>query len=707
MNIRSRFWGILGIFLLLALGGLGGIVWEASRSMPEVDAATYAWLQTQFVYLLLLLFLIFGILAQIWGWLDGVVFKPMIQVTRDVGIIAGADPARKIELRPDHLLGELPDAARQVGTALLSARRQVREALANQVEGLERLEKVIKHLNVGLIVINADAGIVLYNLAAQNLFRNRQDALGLGRSLYELCARMPLETTMEFLNRCHASPEGCADKGDARFFCAALHEDVMLDCAMSLFPSQRADQNYYLITLEEATRRVSGLRRSDRLIRHTLENIRGPVANLRAAAETLMDHDDMDHQEREKFVRVMHDEVAELSVRLDAIATEADTLAAEHWVLNDVLTSDLTEALNRRMERHHGLTVRGVGEALWIQADAPALLLALESMLAKIRFHAGPVEIEIEALMGNHRIYLDLIWPGTPISARLVESWHAEKLEDGGALMRLEEILERHGCEIWSQAHRRPGHAMLRLPVAPSARQWQLQAVEISERPEFYDFSLMNGFNSLGARLAMPLSNLSYVVFDTETTGLQPSKGDEIISMAGVRIVNGRVLYGERFERLVYPGRPIPPESTRVHGITDADVKDKPTIQEVLPQFKTFVGDAVLVAHNAAFDMRFLQLKEEICKVRFENPVLDTLLLSVYLHDEVTDHTLDAIADRLGVDVQLHLRHTAMGDAMVTADVFLKLLEMLKAKGVSSLGLAMQASESMVRIRRQQAEANY
>ncbi|MBF0215213.1 MAG: histidine kinase, partial [Magnetococcales bacterium] len=630
-----------------------------------------------------------------------------VHVTRSVAIIANADPAHEIQLDPDHLLGELPESARQVGTALLQARRQVREALSNHVEGMERLERVIKHLNVGLIVINADAGIVLYNVAAQNLFRNQMDVLGLGRSIYDLCARTPLETTMEFLNRCHAVPGGCADKGDARFFCASLHEDVMLDCAMSLFPSRQAEQNYYLITFEEATRRVSGLRRSDRLMRHALENIRGPVANLRAAAETLMDHGDMELEARERFVQVMHDEVGELSVRLDSIATEADTLAAEHWVLNDVLTSDLIDALARRLERDNRAQVRLVGEPLWIQADAPALLLALETMLGRIRAQVGAVPIEIEALMGNHRIYLDLIWPGMPISATEVESWHRITLEDGGAVIRLEEILERHGCEVWSQPHRQAGFAMLRLPLAPSPRQWQFPVQEIPERPEFYDFSLMNAFDSLGTRLAMPLSGLSYVVFDSETTGLQPSRGDEIISLAGVRIVNGRVLLGERFERLINPRRPIPLESIRIHGITDADVQDKPTIEEVLPQFKAFIGDAVLVAHNAAFDMRFLQLKEESCRVRFDNPVLDTLLLSVYLHDEVTDHTLDAIAERLGVDVQSHLRHTAMGDAMVTAEVFLKLLELMKAKGISTLGLAMQASDSMVRIRRQQAEANY
>ncbi|MHB8171306.1 MAG: 3'-5' exonuclease [Thermincolia bacterium] len=177
------------------------------------------------------------------------------------------------------------------------------------------------------------------------------------------------------------------------------------------------------------------------------------------------------------------------------------------------------------------------------------------------------------------------------------------------------------------------------------------------------------------------LDQTRFIIFDTETTGLHPYAGDEIISISGVVLEKGQIDTINYFDRYVNPCRPVPPLATEITGITEDQVQGQPDIFHVMADFLEFVGDSILVAHNADFDLNFLNLKlKRFCQTKITHPTLDTLTLSYTLKPTLKNHTLDYLANFYNIPI--NQRHTSLGDSVITAQLFYRLLTILKERGV-------------------------
>jgi DNA polymerase III subunit epsilon len=180
------------------------------------------------------------------------------------------------------------------------------------------------------------------------------------------------------------------------------------------------------------------------------------------------------------------------------------------------------------------------------------------------------------------------------------------------------------------------------------------------------------------------------IVFDTETTGLSPLGGDRMVEIGCVELVN-RVETGRTFHAYFNPGRPMPSEAQAVHGLSDAFLAAKPGFHDLCEELLEFIGDSPLVAHNASFDFGFLNHELGACgrAIICMTRMIDTLVLARQRHPGAK-HSLDALCTRYGIDRSLRVKHGALIDAQLLAQVYVELT------GGRQIGLSLAALDEGV-----------
>lgn len=660
-----------------------------------------------------------GMLALIgvgYGLCSARLLRPLTQLKAELAMRVQTRLDRPIAVDGAHWLGALPAAADALREALQLARSEteaVVDAATQRAEAQKsRLEAILLDLSEGVIVCNRDHRVLLYNQAAARIL-GAPDALGLDRSLFGLLVREPILHTLELLeaetgvtlagDKTVPGRMSGADAPTRRLVCATVDGLSLLQARLSLVRERSDSVSGYVITFADVGAELESLAQRETLLREVTQEWRRPLASLTAAVEMLAEQSALSGDKRAQLKAVVGMEVQAINRRFGDLARRYDRLAAGEWPLVDVYSVDLFHVVSRHLAAADGLAVTPVGVPVWVCADSHLLLLALEHVIRAIAAFTGKRTFELGVVPGRTHGYVEVTWEGDPIPSTVVEGWLLEPLPGAVGNRTLRDMIEQHSSELWSQPLQQ-GRACLRLPLRAAERATvAIASGEGAQRAppwsEFYDFDLFRG--SFEALNDTPLRQLSFVVFDCEATGLRPYDGDELVAIGAVRVVNGRILSGETFERLINPGRSIPAATTRIHGITGDMVRDKPLAPEVLAQFKAFVGDAVLVAYNAAFDMAFLTRGALAAGIKIDNPVLDALLLSVFLQEDISDFSLTAAAHRLGIEVVG--RHTALGDAKATAAIFVKLLDLLQAREITTFAQALRISKWSLEQRRMQA----
>ena len=718
MKLNNKFWLfaiVCTVFTTAIAVTLAILFWR--QLLPAEQQLLIHIFREQFWYFFstgVFLFAAFGFTLD---WFFRFYIVPLHQLIEETKVMNTVNPAHRLKIDGSREVRVLSELINVCGDQFLSAKHLIDQTVESAKAKIEAekniLATIMAELTQGVLICDTTGRILLYNRQAQRMLDKANDAIdesgqketlvpegfiGLQRSIYALIDESLVQYAMKDIqNKLDQKKENISSH-----FVMVTRDRKQL--RVETLPVLDEDHRFagFVLIFSDITHQLEYDGRFNQRLKNMAKTLRSSTASIRSIVDLMIQFPGMDVGQKKDFLGIISAETQTLSRILRSDLSDADRYARSRWPLSPILVTDFIATIKEEVADVAGLPIEVTecDSRCMIKVDGYAMVTAVEFILNCLKNECNAVCSRIRLSAPGNLVQLDLIWSGDPIKIETLRRWSERPLTgiEKGYPLTLKEVLDHHHAEIWPHTPRQENcdDVCLRLFIpmvqsesaTPDIRQVTILP---KGRPEFYDFDLFNQAGQTPEIENRLLTELVYTVFDTETTGLDPRGGDEIISIGAIRVVNGRLLHTETVNQLVNPGRPVPIESIKIHGIDDAMLADKPTIDKVLPFFHRFVKNTVLLAHNAAFDMRMLQMKEKQTGIRFINPVLDTMHLSAVIHPAHGNHNLDAIAQRLGVNISK--RHDALGDAIATGEVFLKTIPLLNEKGIFTLKEALVASQ--------------
>jgi DNA polymerase-3 subunit epsilon len=673
---------LAGVATVKPLGGEDPRDWFLAVVQPASQVYAHLNSLSRQAALFLIVFMI--LVAVLAWWMADQYMRPIMEIRRGAEIISRINLDHRIRIDAGDEIEELAIEfnlmAENLAKAYDQLEERVRDATRTLQEERNRLATVLRTMVDGVVVANEAAETILMNPRAR-IILDRGYTSGIGAPLSRI---FPGDRLSFHLKRLRERWDPGREAVEEVVF--PLLDGRLLKGSLSVVPGPGGERAGFLLVFRDLSVPTEEGKRFEETLREMPRLLKGPVATSRSLAETLQRHRAMTAEKQQAFLAALAEEMDCLNGRVTAMEEAASSAQTSRW---PTTPSNPQELMEEAVNAMTGLAV----EIERSDAPIPPVLVEPFSWVASLRRVLQWIE---QRSPGRPAIGASLsVEDGTVVTTFRVNGGFTGSLAELEALvvspageepLPLGEAVRRNRGELWTRSSGQAIEVRLALMQAAASFDGRTTDGLIEGEPEFYNFDLFLPRPVLEREdlLQAGLADLDYVVVDTETTGLQLSRGDKVISITGIRIRRGRVQNADIFTTLVNPGRPIPPESVAIHHIEDHMVASAPSMNEVYPQFVEYVGDAILVAHNAAFDKKCLDLAAaEAGLPQIDNPILDTLFLSYALHEEIEGHSLEAIAERMGVTIEG--RHSSMGDARATAHIFLGLIALLPGRGVRTL----------------------